>query len=255
MSPFDPIPLTVDDQRIARDRRSTALATRLTVMGELAASLAHEINQPLAAMVTSAEACLLWLERDRPDLDNARKAAQRIVRDGHHAGSVIRGIRTLLGRASPQRESLQLNDLIADVISLVGDELVQHGVDPVLNLCENLPPVMGDRTQLQQVLINLVRNGLESMSDRPVHLRSLQVSTALDAEGEVLIAVSDTGAGFDPALMSRLFEPFFTTKNTGMGLGLWICRSIVESHGGCLWATPREPRGSTFQFTLSHTAA
>jgi len=255
MSPFDPVLVTFDDPSRSRDHGSTALATRMTVMGELAAALAHEVNQPLAAMVTSAEACLLWLERDRPDLDNARKAAQRIVRDGHHAGSVIRGIRTLLGRASPQRELLQLNDVIADVIDLIGEDLLQQGVDPVLDLCESLPPVMADRAQVQQVLINLIRNGVESMSDRPVSARSLQVTTGLDAEGDVLVAVSDAGVGFDPAVMSRLFEPFFTTKSSGMGLGLWICRSIIESHGGSLWASPREPRGSTFQFTLARAPA
>jgi signal transduction histidine kinase len=110
---------------------------------------------------------------------------------------------------------------------------------------------MGDRFQLQQVLLNLIRNAMESMTDRPVHLRSLQVNTSLDAEGDVVVAVSDTGTGFDAAQASRLFEPFFTTKSSGMGLGLWICRSIIESHGGCLWATPREPRGSRFLFTIA----
>jgi C4-dicarboxylate-specific signal transduction histidine kinase len=255
MSPFDPILVTFDDSGRTRDHGAGAVATRMTAMGELAATLAHEINQPLAAMVTSAEACLLWLERDRPDLDNARKAAQRIVRDGHHAGSVIRGIRTLLGRASPQRELLQINDVITDVVDLIREDLLQQGVAPALDLCASLPPVMADRAQLQQVLINLLRNGAESMNDRPVSARSLQVSTSLDAEGDVLVAVADAGVGFDPAMMSRLFEPFFTTKSSGMGLGLWICRSIIESHGGSLWASPREPRGSTFQFTLARAPA
>ncbi len=250
MSSIEPIRYTVDDPP-----RTRALAARLTVMGELAASLAHEINQPLAAMVTSAEACLRWLERERPDVDNARKAAQRIVRDGHHAGNVIRGIRTLLGRSTPQRESLQLNNTVADAVDLVREEIMQHGVGLVLDLHEDLPAVTGDPIQLQQVLINLARNGIESMADRPQHLRSLEVRTALDTEGDVLVAVSDTGSGFDPTLMPRLFEPFFTTKSTGMGLGLWICRSIVESHGGSLWASPREPRGSTFQFTIARTSA
>jgi signal transduction histidine kinase len=226
------------------------VATGAPAMGELAASVVHELNQPLAAMITSAETCLLWLDRECPDLDRVRNSAQRIVRAGHHAGNVIRGMRTLLGGSSPQREHVQINDLIADVLDLLQDQIARHGVVIAQNLCAGLPRVAGDRVQLQQVLLNLIRNAIESMVEGRPQLRVLEFGTDVDAQGFVHVAVSDSGTGIAETAMPQLFEPFFSTKSNGMGLGLSICQSIVERHGGRIWASARQPRGSTFQFTI-----
>jgi signal transduction histidine kinase len=223
--------------------------------GELAASLAHEINQPLAAMVTSAETCLRWLGKDRPDVERARKAAERIVRDGNHAGNVIRSIRMLLRKATPQLECVDVNDIIVEALDAMREVFRSQGIVPELelDLSEQVGSILGDRVQLQQVLVNLIRNAVESMSEAGAKPAVLQVQSCVDADGAVRIAISDSGAGLDPAMIARIFEPFFTTKNTGMGLGLPICRSIVEAHGGRLWAEPHAPCGCTFQFTLARS--
>jgi signal transduction histidine kinase len=244
--------------QLARTRRERAevlqaelaRVTRLTTMGELTASIAHEVNQPLMAIVTNADTCLSWLASDTPQIDEARKAAERIVRDGHRAGDIINTIRALARKSRPEMAQLDMNDVIAEVLALARSELRRHDVSLDTELSGGLETVMADRTQVQQVILNLVMNGIEAMNaimDRP---RVLRVSSRIDGPDSVLIAVTDTGTGLDPAKVDRIFDAFFTTKPEGMGLGLSICRSIIEAHGGRLWASPNPPHGSAFQFTI-----
>jgi signal transduction histidine kinase len=247
--------MDVSERKHAEDALRDAQAelahvARLTTMGELAASIAHEVNQPLAAIVTNAESCLLWLAKERPDLDRVRKAAERIVRTGHHASDVIKSIRAMLRKGSPAISQLDLNGAITDVLDLMRNELSRHEVALETELCADLERITGDRVQLQQVIVNLVKNGIEALSGVLNRARLLRVTTTLDANGCVLTAVADSGKGLDAPTMSRIFEPFFTTRREGMGMGLSICRSIVEAHGGRLWASCRSPHGSVFQFTL-----
>jgi PAS domain S-box-containing protein len=227
-----------------------ARAGRLTMMGELAASIAHEINQPLTAIVASGSAGLHWLNRETPDLDQARDALSRIVRDGARAGEVIRGLRALARKSGPQLTRLDIDDTINEVLALTHSEVRRHGVALHTDLAAGARPVMGDRVQLQQVLLNLILNGLDAMraiTDRP---KELAVSSGLTEPGSVLVSVEDSGTGLDPAIAPRIFEPFVTTKADGLGMGLSICRSIIEAHGGRLWVSPREPHGTTLRFTV-----
>jgi signal transduction histidine kinase len=217
---------------------------------ELAASIAHEVNQPLAAIVANAQCCLVSLGKPQPDLARAREAAQRIVSNGFHASNVIRGIRAMLRRESLEMAPLRLNEVVVDALGSMSRQLRQHRISFQLRLSPQLRMVPADRTQLQQVIVNLTRNAIDSLAQVPKRSRFLQVSTGRDEDGSVLVAVSDSGVGLDEQTLDRIFEPFFTTRKQGMGLGLSICRSIVEAHHGRLWATPRVPRGATFQFTL-----
>jgi len=227
---------------------------RLTTMGELAASIAHEINQPLTGVVSSGNACLRWLANDRPNLDEARRAAERIVRDGHRAGDIIRSLRALAGKSGPEMTQLDINDMIREVVILMRSELNRHDVMLETELSGGLEPIMGDRVQLQQVILNLIMNAIEAMSAIMRQPRVLRVSSQIDGPGAALIAVEDSGPGLAPETMDRLFDPFFTTKPSGMGMGLSICRSIVDAHGGRLWASPQSPRGAVFQFTVPTAA-
>jgi PAS domain S-box-containing protein len=227
---------------------------RLTTMGELAASIAHEVNQPLMAIVTNAETCLVWLAKDEPDIEEARAAADRVVKNGHRAGDVIKSIRALVRRSSPEMTKLDINGVIEDILDLMRVELRRHHVSFETALLPGLEPVLGERVQLQQVIANLVMNGVEAMSTVMHRPRKLRIDTQLDGDGNVLIAVEDSGTGLDPANMSRIFDPLFTTKREGMGMGLSICRSIVEAHGGRLWASPHPLHGSIFRFTLPTVA-
>jgi PAS domain S-box-containing protein len=224
--------------------------TRVTALGELAASIAHEINQPLTAIVTDASASLNWLARTNPDLDMVREALGTIVADGHRAADVVQRIRQLATKTEPQKAPLDINDVIHEVVALVRHEVLRHQASLQLALASTLPPALGDRVQIQQVIINLVMNGVEAMAavdDRP---RELMIRSApLDAD-RVFVAVQDVGVGLDPRQVDRLFSAFFTTKPGGMGMGLSISRSIIEGHGGRLWATPNPTHGATFQFVL-----
>jgi signal transduction histidine kinase len=223
-------------------------------MGELAASIAHEINQPLGAIVTNANACLRWLNRDKPDLDEAREAISRIARDGMRAGDVIRGLRALAKKSGPDLAALDIDDAIQEVLALTHSERQRHGVELRTDLFTGDRPVFGDRVQLQQVILNLIINGIEAMSavvDRP---RVLAVSSKPAEPGGMLVTVEDTGPGLDPTSADRIFDPFFTTKPNGMGMGLAICRSIIEAHGGRFWVSPRQPHGTAFRFTVPAAA-
>jgi PAS domain S-box-containing protein len=223
---------------------------RLTTMGELSASIAHEINQPLAAVVTQSEAALRFLDRDEPDLDEVRDALSSIARDGMRMADVIRGLRTLARKSGPQLAKLDIDDVIKEVLTLAGAELRRHDVVLRTALATGDQLVMGDRVQLQQVLLNLIVNGVEAMSEVTERTRELAVSSTLVEPGSVLVAVQDTGAGLDSAVADCMFQPFFTTKQDGLGMGLAICRSIVEAHGGRLWVTPRAPHGADVRFTV-----
>jgi signal transduction histidine kinase len=223
---------------------------RMFEADELAASIAHEVNQPLAAIVANAQCCLVSLGKPQPDVVRAREAAERIVSNGFHASNVIRGIRAMLRRESLEMAPLRINDVVADALASLSCQLRTSGISIKLRLSPDLRMVLADRTQLQQVIVNLMRNAIDSLAQVPKRSRSVEVSTCLDENGSVLVAVSDSGVGLDEQNLGRIFEPFFTTRKEGMGLGLSICRAIVEAHRGRLWATPRLPRGVTFQFTL-----
>ena len=222
--------------------------TRVMTMGELTASIAHEINQPLAAVVTNANACLRWLAGPIPNLDEAREAVGRIVRDGRRASDVIGRIRALVKKGDTEKTPLDINEAIQEVVSLTHSEIQKSGVVLKMNLAGRLPRILGDRIQLQQVILNLVMNGIEAMNtvtDRPPDLliRSCQYET-----DKVLVAVQDFGNGVDRENLKKIFDAFYTTKPQGMGMGLAISRSIVENHGGRLWAVANEGPGATFQF-------
>jgi PAS domain S-box-containing protein len=227
-----------------------AHVTRVTTLGELAASIAHEINQPLAAIVADANASLNWLAAAHPNLDMVRDALTAVVSDGHRAGNVIQRIRQLATKSDPQRARVEVNDLIREMLPLVRTEVRTHDVSLRLDLAPALPPVLGDRVQLQQVLINLVMNGIEAMASVPDRPRHMVIRSRPHEPDEVVVAVEDAGVGIDPKSVSQLFTAFFTTKPGGMGMGLSISRSIIEAHGGRLWATPNSTNGATFQFAL-----
>lgn len=238
------------EEALRRAHTNLMHGARLMTMGELAASIAHEVNQPLMAIVTNAEACLLWLAKDKPNLDEARGAAERIVRNGHHAGDVVKTIRALARKSSPEMTVLDLNGIVVEMLDLMRAELRRNDVALEHDLPPGLEPIMGDRVQLQQVVVNMVMNGIDAMTsvaDRP---RRLCVTTERIEGGFLQVAVADSGTGIDPARLDRIFEPFYTTKPEGMGMGLSICRSIVEAHGGRLWADSHAPHGSIFRFIL-----
>ena len=224
------------------------------MLGELTASIAHEVNQPLSAVATNAEACLRWLDRATPDLDAARRSVEWIVNDNNRASAVIQRVRTLAKKAEIEKVPLDINDLVREVVALVQRELTSHQVSLRMELGPALPMILGDRVQLQQVIINLMMNGIEAMqsvTDRP---RELVIRSRQDEKQLVLASVTDCGVGISAANADRLFDAFFTTKSTGMGMGLSICRSIMEAHGGRLWAAANIPHGATFQFTLPASA-
>jgi signal transduction histidine kinase len=249
---FIGIVMDVTERRLADEALRSAVAdleraSRLSTMGQLTASIAHEINQPLAAIVTNANACLLWLEAHRLNLEEARQAATRIVRNGHRAGDIVKSIRAMTRKSPPEMVSLDMNDVIREVIVLARAEFRRHSVRVETSLSSNLVSVIGDRVQLQQVVLNLIMNGVEAMANSK-H-RQLEIRSENDESG-VLVAVEDSGPGLDQEQTHRLFEAFFTTKPGGMGMGLSICRSIIDAHGGRLWAKPNLPNGAVFQFTL-----
>ena len=241
------------EEALHQAQAELARVTRVTTLGELAASIAHEINQPLAAIGADANACLHWLAADRPDLDSVREALTAIVKDGDRAGAVITRIRTLLARSSVAHGPCDLTGVIRDVLPLVGPEIGRHGIDLEMSLAPDLPQVMGDRIQLQQVLLNLLLNAAEAMREVPPARRRMVVHAIADHRDDgpwAIIAVEDTGVGFGEAEAPRLFEAFYTTKPGGLGMGLSISRSIIDSHRGRLWATGNPDHGATFHLAL-----
>ncbi|WOJ89338.1 PAS domain-containing protein [Methylocapsa polymorpha] len=227
-----------------------ARVARLTTMGELTASIAHEVNQPLGAIVANGEAGLRWLRRDPPDLDRVHVSMEAMIGDGNRASAVISRIRGLAKKASSQKALMDINDVIQEVILLVEREMQVHVVSLRLDLAPTLPPVLGDRVALQQVIINLIMNSVEAMSTVTGRPRALAIFSQPAEPAEVIVTLRDTGVGIDAAIADRIFDPFFTTKFNGIGMGLSICRSIIEAHGGRLGASPNVSGGATFRFTL-----
>ena len=224
-------------------------ASRVSSMGELTASLAHEVKQPIAAAITNANTCLRWLSRDQPDLEEARAAASRMVQDGRRASEIVNRVRLLFKKDTLQRESVDLNEIIREMMLILHNEATKFAVLVLTELAADLPQVMGDRVQLQQVLMNLMMNGIDAMKDVD-GTRELTIQSQGGEDGQVLISVSDTGVGLPPQQTDKIFTAFFTTKTHGTGMGLRISRSIIESHGGRLWAADNSPCGARFQFTL-----
>jgi PAS domain S-box-containing protein len=246
------VSVDVNDNREMEDalrstRRRLSAAMQIATVAEMSASIAHEINQPLASVVTNAHACQTWLSHEPPNLERAQATLERIIRDGHSAAEVVRRIRALFKEAAPVKALLDMNQIVAEVLRVLSDELRDNSIVVETELAADLPKIAGDHVQLQQTLINLVHNATESMAGLTSRRKSLVLRSRRQGE-ELLIQVRDHGVGItDPALV---FEPFFTTKESGMGMGLSISRSIVEAHGGRIWATANEDVGTTFSFTL-----
>jgi PAS domain S-box-containing protein len=237
------------EEALRQAQTDLAHASRLTTMGEFTASLAHEVKQPIAAAVTDANTCVRWITRDEPDLKEAREAAWRIVKDAQRATEIINRVRLLFKKGTPQRELVDVNDVAREMIVLLGDEASRHSISVRTELAEDLPHVIGDRVQLQQVLMNLIVNGVDAMHDVDGP-RELIIKSKPAENNELLLSVSDTGVGLPRHQADQIFNAFFTTKTHGTGMGLRISRSIIESHGGRLWAADNSPRGASFCFTL-----
>ena len=238
------------EETLRKSQSELAHVTRVMTMGEMAASIAHEINQPLAAVVNNASACVRWLAGDSPNLDEAREAAQRIIRDGNRASEVIKRIRAFLRKGNTEKVRLDLNKAIQEVAVLTRKEAESNNVIVHVDLADALPNVRGDRVQLQQVILNLVMNGIEAMAAVNGRPRELLIGSRQQEADQVLVYVRDSGVGIDRQNGEYIFDPFYTTKPNGMGMGLAISRSIVEDHGGSLWTTPNDGPGASFQFTI-----
>jgi C4-dicarboxylate-specific signal transduction histidine kinase len=227
-----------------------AHANRVATMGQLSASIAHEINQPITGVVINAHTGLRWLDAEPPNIAGVREVLGRIVRDANRSAEVIARTRNLIKKAPPRSDPLDINEALQEVTALTRAEAIKQGVGVRLQLTKDLPVVRGDRVQLQQVMLNLMINGIEAMADAGCEGRELLISADLTTPAGVLVAVQDTGPGVKPEDAERIFNAFYSTKPEGLGVGLSICRAIIESHGGKLWVAPGSPRGSVFQFTL-----
>jgi len=244
------------EEELQQAKMELAHMSRVTTLGELAASIAHEVNQPIAGVVTNAGAALRWLDTRPPDLQEVRQALDDIVTDGNRAGEIVNRIRALVKKVPPRRDALDINGIILEVIALTRSELHRNGVTLQTELASDLPLVRGDRIQLQQVVLNLILNAIEAMTGIGQGRRHLLVGTDRDGADGILVTVGDSGPGLDPEKVDQLFRAFYTTKPGGMGMGLSICRSIIEAHEGRIWATSNVDAGATFQFTLpSHREA
>ena len=241
-----------NEQRYRKAELELAHANRVAAMGQLTASITHEVNQPITAAITYALAARRWLSAEPPNFHEVDDALSLIVKEGNRAGEVVERIRALIKKAPARKDAVEINDAILEVIALTRTEAANNGVSVRTQLAEGLPPVQGDRVQLQQVVLNLIINAIDAMRDVGDGTRELLVSSHNEPDG-VSVEVRDSGPGFAPAALERVFEPFYTTKPEGMGLGLSICRSIIEAHGGRLWAIPCEPQGALFQFTIPAT--
>jgi PAS domain S-box-containing protein len=245
----------ITESKQARDELETTRAelvrvARMSRLGAMTASIAHEVNQPLGAMVANANAALRWLNRAAPDLDEARAALKRIGDDGHRAAEVIQGIRAMFRNDGQHRALVDINQLVREVLALVQGELLRRRIPVDTRLDENLPQVMADRVQLQQVIMNLITNALDAMEPVTDRQHMLRVTSELRDGGLVVVAIEDSGTGIAPEKLDRLFDTFFTTKANGLGMGLSICRSIIEAHNGRLWAAAGARHGSVFRFEL-----
>jgi PAS domain S-box-containing protein len=242
------------EEALRQAQADLAHVSRVTTMGELTASLAHEVNQPIAAAVTNANACLRWLAGDIPNLEEARAAAGRIVKDGTRAADIIGRTRLLFKKGTPQQELVDVNEVIREMIVLLRNETTRYSIAVRMELAADLPQVMGDRVQLQQVMMNLIMNSIDAMTEVE-GTRELAINSQRAKDEQLLVSISDTGVGLPPRQADHIFNAFFTTKLHGTGMGLSISRSIIESHGGRLWAADNPPRGASFSLTLPTTVA
>jgi signal transduction histidine kinase len=218
-------------------------------MGELAASLAHEINQPITAVITYASACLRIFGCDEPDLDMVRAGLTQLVGDAQRAAEIVARIRSQFEKGALNQQTLDVNEIIPEILALLRDEAVRYNISVRTELADDLLPIVGDRVQLQQVAMNLIVNSIEAMKEVD-GMREMIIRSQRAENEQILVSISDTGIGIPPQLAEKIFDPFFTTKPHGTGMGLRICRSIIESHGGRLWAASSQGRGATFQFNL-----
>jgi signal transduction histidine kinase len=226
-------------------------ANRVATMGQLSASIAHEVNQPLAALLINAEAVVRWLSRQPPNLEKAKPLIDRIIGDGRRAADIVNRIRNFSRNAPTRKEGIDINEAILEIMGLTRVATSEHRISVKMRLSDGLPPVLGDRIQLQQVVLNLIMNAIEAITEVSNGSRELQISTSAAGPAGVLVAVKDSGPGLPPAEeLARIFEAFYTTKSSGLGMGLSICRSIVEAHGGRIWAGPNEPHGAVFCMIL-----
>jgi PAS domain S-box-containing protein len=235
---------------LQRVRTELARVARVTTLGELTAAIAHEVNQPLTGVISSGNACQRWLAGETPNLEAARRSIQRMIDDGNRASDVIGRIRDMVRKSPPQRDALDINNTIMEVLALLRIELSRNNISPRLELSNDLPLVSGDRIQLQQVILNLIMNAIEAMGEIGETPRKLLVASAKDGSNGVLVRIQDSGTGLDSEALGHLFEAFFTTKARGMGMGLSVSQTILQAHGGRLWATPNASKGATFHFTL-----
>ena len=238
-------------EKAASDARAQlAHAARVMALGELTASIAHEVNQPIAATVINGNASLRWLASDPPNLEEARTTIERIIKDATRAGDIVGRVRTLAKRAPAQKVPCNVNDVIREVVKLTASEIEKHHIRLQIDLRNDLGPVHADSVQLQQVMLNLVLNAIEAMDETPEPNRFLFINSTDDGSGNIAVTMRDSGRGFDRTSPEQLFDAFYTTKSGGMGLGLTITRSIIEVHGGHIWAEAGDPRGAVFRFTL-----
>jgi signal transduction histidine kinase len=236
-------------RELLKTQTELAHLSQVLSMGELTASIAHEINQPLTAVVTHGHACLEWLSADPPNFDKTRQTIERIIRDGTRAGATITRVRALFRKEARVKDWLDINEVVHELTIFLRDEAMRRGILVHTDLVPGLPKVKADRVQLQQVLLNLLTNGMEAMDDVTNRRKELIISARV-ADASLLVRVEDSGKGLDEQTAEKIFTPFFTTKADGIGLGLSLSRSIVEAHEGRLWASPRPSGGSIFQFTL-----
>ena len=239
------------ERRLADARRELAHVARRTLFAAMSGSIAHEVRQPVSAIVVCAEAALRWLDRDKPDIAEARDALNQILEDAARTNEIVTNIRSMFQHGEPQAGPVDMNEVVREVLALMQGELDRHSVMIRPELQQVLPKIPGERVPLQQVLINIIVNAVDAMAALPRGSACLEIRTKSHVNRTVLVSVTDNGGGIDPALATRVFEPFYTTKSQGMGMGLHICRTIVEGHGGRLWAAPAIPRGTTFQIELS----
>jgi C4-dicarboxylate-specific signal transduction histidine kinase len=240
----------IAEEELQQTRADLARFARVATVGELTASIAHEVNQPLAGVVSSGHACLRWLASEPPNVEKATLSAQRMIRDANRASEIIQRVRKLVKNAPPQMNPLNINEAIEEIVILCRSEIEQNRISLKTQLPADLPPVAADRVQLQQVFLNLIVNAIDALKAVGTGPREVTVTTERDKASGVLATVRDSGVGLEAEKLQDIFEPFHTTKSDGMGMGLTISRSIIEAHGGRLWATPNKPRGATFQLTL-----
>jgi PAS domain S-box-containing protein len=238
------------DEALKKAQMELARVARLTTVGEFATSISHEVNQPLTAIVANAKAALRWLMKEQPDLLEVRLAAERIVESGRRASDIIRGIRELAKKGSPDIANFDVNEAIREILVLMQGELREYSIALELDFAEKIEPLMGNRVQIQQVILNLIRNGIEAMHGINSRRRILRISSQIDSPNSIAIAVADSGEGIEFENLDRIFEAFFTTKPDGTGIGLSICRTILDAHGGRLWASPNFPYGTVFHFSV-----